>query len=115
MKAHWIDNADSWICPVCGFEMGNPNYHDAKCPVCGFKDEKDMSLRKKLEAIAQPAELFPELKDYKEGYRDGVMEFAAYLKENSFLCDSNDWFSFHAINVEDDLDDLVEEFLRGNI
>lgn len=42
-----------------------------------------------------------------------VTEFAQYLKENSFLCDSNDWHSFQAINVEDDLDDLVEEFLDG--
>ena len=41
MKAHWIDNADSWICPVCGFETGNPNYYDAKCPVCRFQDVKD--------------------------------------------------------------------------
>ena len=46
------------------------------------------------------------------GYEDGVMEFAKYLKENSFLCDSNDSFSFQAINVEDDLDDMVKDFLE---
>ena len=46
------------------------------------------------------------------GYEDGVMEFAEYLKENSFLCDSNDSFSFQAINVEDDLDDMVKDFLE---
>jgi len=39
---HWIDNADSYICPVCGFEANNPNkYEGCKCPVCGFQDEKD--------------------------------------------------------------------------
>ena len=39
---HWIDNADSYICPVCGFETDNPNRYDAaKCPVCGFQDIKD--------------------------------------------------------------------------
>ena len=39
---HWIDNADSYICPVCGLETDNPNRYDsAKCPVCGFQDIKD--------------------------------------------------------------------------
>lgn len=39
---HWIDNADSWICPVCRFETGNPNnYKGAICPKCGFQDQKD--------------------------------------------------------------------------
>ena len=50
---------------------------------------------------------------YSEGYEDGVVAFAKYLKEKSFLCDSNEWHSFWAINVEDDLDDLVKDFLRG--
>jgi rubrerythrin len=38
---HWFDNADSYICPVCGFETDNPNKFQARCPVCGFMDEKD--------------------------------------------------------------------------
>lgn len=39
---HWIDNADSYICPICGFETGNPNrFEGCRCPVCGFQDEKD--------------------------------------------------------------------------
>ena len=39
---HWIDNADSYICPVCRFETNNPNrYESARCPKCGFQDEKD--------------------------------------------------------------------------
>lgn len=48
---------------------------------------------------------------YEKGYQDGVRNFAEYLKTHSFLCDSNDWYSFRAINVEDDLDDMVEEYL----
>lgn len=40
---HWIDNADSFICPVCSFECDNPNrYPKARCPQCGFQDPKDM-------------------------------------------------------------------------
>ena len=40
---HWIDNADSYICPVCRFETDNPNrFPFAKCPRCGFQDEKDV-------------------------------------------------------------------------
>ena len=41
-----------------------------------------------------------------------VTEFAKYLREQSFLCDSNDWHSFNAIDV-DDLDDFVKEFLES--
>lgn len=41
---HWIDNADSYICPVCGNEVGNPaKLEECKCNVCGFQDEKDTS------------------------------------------------------------------------
>lgn len=40
-KESWIDNADSYICPVCGFETDNPNRYDARCPRCGFQDVKD--------------------------------------------------------------------------
>lgn len=39
---HWIDNADSYICPICGYETNNPHYlFDIRCPKCGFKDKKD--------------------------------------------------------------------------
>lgn len=39
---NWIDNADSYICPICCFETDNPNrYDNCICPVCGFQAEKD--------------------------------------------------------------------------
>ena len=39
---HWIDDADHWRCPICGFETPSPvNYPGCMCPVCGFQDEKD--------------------------------------------------------------------------
>ena len=42
VKLHWIDDADHWICPICGLEAGNPAYYpDCRCPICGFQDEKD--------------------------------------------------------------------------
>ena len=42
MSKHWIDDADHWICPDCGFITSNPNrYAGCKCPKCGFQDEKD--------------------------------------------------------------------------
>ena len=41
-NTHWIDNADSYICPKCRFETSNPNkYKGCICPNCGFQDEKD--------------------------------------------------------------------------
>lgn len=49
---------------------------------------------------------------YKAGAKDSIVEFVEFLKQKSFLCDANDWHSFQAINVEDDLDDLAEEFLN---
>lgn len=34
----YIDNADSYICPICGNEIANPNkYENNKCPICGFE------------------------------------------------------------------------------
>lgn len=42
---------------------------------------------------------------------DTVNKFADYLKENSFLCDPDNGFSFYAIDI-DDLDGFVEEFWR---
>lgn len=49
---------------------------------------------------------------YTQIYRNGVVAFAKYLKERSFLCDSNDWHSFQAIDA-DDLDDWVKDFLEN--
>lgn len=41
-KKHWLDNADGWICPICGFETSSPaKYEGCKCPKCGFQDDKD--------------------------------------------------------------------------
>lgn len=40
---HWIDDADSYICPECGFKTNNPNkYYKCICPRCGFQDKKDV-------------------------------------------------------------------------
>lgn len=36
--AHWIDNADSYICSACGYESNNPNkekYGAGVCLNCG--------------------------------------------------------------------------------
>lgn len=45
-------------------------------------------------------------------YEVGARKFAEYLKAHSFMCDTDHRFSFNAIDV-DDLDDLIEDFLRG--
>lgn len=47
---------------------------------------------------------------YESGFHNGVVKFAQYLKEHSFVCDPGDWSRFQAIDA-DDIDDLVEEFL----
>lgn len=39
---HWIDDADHWICPRCGFITSSPSkYEGCKCPRCSFQAEKD--------------------------------------------------------------------------
>ena len=41
MSRHWIDNADSWVCPYCGYECDNPNKIPGnKCPKCGFREDR---------------------------------------------------------------------------
>ena len=46
MSKHWIDNGDSWICPICGDEEENPN----KCidalesMVMGYQDTVQAGL-----------------------------------------------------------------------
>lgn len=49
--AHWIDNADSYICPLCGYETNNPNRFHGKCPICGFMDVKDMRPADVVEVV----------------------------------------------------------------
>lgn len=45
---NWIDNADSYICPVCGEEVSNPANLNFTCPKCGFVAEKDKSIVSKV-------------------------------------------------------------------
>lgn len=49
---------------------------------------------------------------YKNGYEAGARKFVEYLKVHSFMCDPDHRFSFYAIDV-DDLDDFIEDFLKG--
>lgn len=43
MNNHWIDNVDSYICPICNYETRpNPVKFNYKCPKCGFVDSNDI-------------------------------------------------------------------------
>lgn len=44
--AEWIDDADCYRCPDCGFETHNPNAYGCKCPVCGFVADSDKAEEK---------------------------------------------------------------------
>lgn len=37
----WIDNADSWLCPICRAEVWSPTVYGYHCPKCGFIAERD--------------------------------------------------------------------------
>lgn len=49
---------------------------------------------------------------YRNGYENGIVDIVNYLKENSCFYDIDNYHSFRAIDI-DDLDDLIEEFLKG--
>ena len=73
---------------------------------CGVDVDKEELIR----ALQYDREQYE--KGYEDGCKDSISRFAAFLKDNSFLCDHYGWHSFQAIDVEEDLDDLVEEFLN---
>lgn len=50
-------------------------------------------------------------RDYNE-YEWAIIKFANYLIEHSCFYDIDNYHSFRAIDIED-LDDLVNDFLRG--
>lgn len=53
MSKQWIDNGDSWICPICAHEEENPNkFPNSKCPICGFQDPKDANKDQQAKADA---------------------------------------------------------------
>lgn len=37
----WLDNADSWLCPICRTEVNTPTKYNYYCPKCGFIAERD--------------------------------------------------------------------------
>ena len=37
----WIDNADSYLCPVCRMEVSTPTKYNYHCPRCGFVADRD--------------------------------------------------------------------------
>lgn len=80
--AHWIDNADSYVCPVCRFETDNPNKFHERCPKCGFMDPKDAppSLEEKIQILTQAVDtcLSVALITAPAHYRTHL----EYLKEN---------------------------------
>ena len=40
----WIDNADSWLCPVCRMEVSTPTKYNYHCPKCGFIAERNKRI-----------------------------------------------------------------------
>lgn len=40
----WIDNADSWLCPICRMEISTPTKYNYHCPKCGFIAERDKKM-----------------------------------------------------------------------
>lgn len=52
----WIDNADSWLCPVCRTEVWSPVIYSYHCPNCDFiaeRDKKGLTIMSTLRYIKQ--------------------------------------------------------------
>lgn len=59
---HWIDDADQYICPICGFETYNPyKLEDCRCPKCGFQDPKDAIKKKDVRKLIDEDALIKKL------------------------------------------------------
>jgi hypothetical protein len=80
-----------------------------------YYDDEIIRAVQKHDINVDKEELLKALKydreQYEKGFKCGVMAFAVYLKEHSFMCDPGNGFSFDAIDV-DELDDYVKEFLE---
>ena len=80
--AHWIDNADSYICPICRFETNNPNRFYGKCPKCGFMDTKDVRSADVVEVVR-----CKDCKWWKEYHCTNINgAFGVVENENWFCC-----------------------------
>lgn len=47
----WIDNADSWLCPICRTEVWSPTAYNYHCPGCGFIADRDKEKEKEYGQI----------------------------------------------------------------
>lgn len=45
----WIDNADSWLCPICRTEVWSPAAYNYHCPGCGFIADRDKEKEKEYD------------------------------------------------------------------
>ena len=56
-KAHWIDNADSYICSACGHEVDNPNKQTCgagQCMYCGaYMETKEDNMDKQDKPLSE--------------------------------------------------------------
>ena len=56
-KAHWIDNADSYICSACGHEVDNPNKQTCgagQCMYCGaYMETKEDNMEKQNKPLSE--------------------------------------------------------------
>lgn len=93
---YWIDNADSYICPVCRFETNNPNrYAGAKCPYCGFQAEedknrdanKDKDISNRGKSMNKVNQLVIQRDDYesKEEFENAIKEAVMVLLNNGYI------------------------------
>lgn len=81
---HWIDNADSYVCPVCGFETNNPNrYAGAKCPYCGFQADVDKNAFKNTEQIT------PKFFELKMRDSHSLTMLVGALSVNGYKCSTS--------------------------
>ena len=47
----WLDNADSYLCPVCRTEVSTPTKYNYHCPGCGFIADRDKKKEKEYGQI----------------------------------------------------------------
>lgn len=107
MNKHWLDNADSYLCPECGFEVNNPAKVNLTCPRCGFIEKKGSDMAK-LSNIEVTMQLRPCLVKSEKNTVKGLFHCwcnEAYIVTPSPLVHGHGggqfWNTFGVVEMED--------------
>ena len=103
MNKHWLDNADSYLCPECGFEVNNPAKVNLTCPRCGFIEKRGSNMAK-LSNIEITISLRPCITNFGKGLFHRWIDRAEVIRPSVLRGGHNggqSWEIFGLVELED--------------